>query len=143
MCCHCLIIDQIPVSLPRKRFSDLYLYFLIIGFWFMTTVICTQSKSRTRRRQILTIAGVGGILLLWANMLAFGVSPVLEVDWFSSLDRTWGPSIAVDQQNAGTSVLLIGVAPLAGVLATFLSYKSRPTSSDATDTNRSLPDVSR
>lgn len=119
------------------------LYFLIIGFWFMTTVICTQSKSRTRRRQILTIAGVAGIFLLWANMLAFGVSPVLEVDWFAGLARTWGPAIAVDQQNAGTAVLLIGVAPLAVVLATFISYKSRSTSTGATDTSRSLPDASR
>ncbi|WP_247642484.1 cytochrome c oxidase assembly protein [Brevibacterium aurantiacum] len=118
------------------------LYFLIIGFWFMASVMRTRIKPRTRLRQILAVAGVAGILLLWANMLAFGVSPVLEVDWFSSLDRTWGPSIAVDQQNAGTAVLLIGVAPLAVVLATFLPYKSRLPSTRPTDTSRSLPDVS-
>ncbi|WP_344217556.1 cytochrome c oxidase assembly protein [Brevibacterium permense] len=117
------------------------LYFLIIGFWFMATVMRTRVKPRTRLRQILTIAGVAGIFLLWANMLAFGVSPVLEVDWFSSLDRTWGPAIAVDQQHAGTAVLLIGVAPLAVVLARFISYKSSSTSTGATDTSRSLPDA--
>lgn len=117
-------------------------YFLIIGFWFMATVIRTQSKSQTRRQQIIAVAGVGGILLLWANMLAFGLGPILEVDWFSSLARTWEPSIAVDQQRAGTSVLLIGVVPLAAVLTTFLPYKQRPASTAATDTVRPSPDVS-
>lgn len=103
------------------------LYFLLIGFWFMTTVTRPRTAARTLSRRTVAVAGLAGVLLLWATVLASGVTPVLEVDWFGNLARTWGPSIAADQQRAGTSVLLAGVAPLVIVLTTLLLHRPRPT----------------
>ncbi|WP_245533246.1 cytochrome c oxidase assembly protein [Brevibacterium senegalense] len=103
------------------------LYFLLIGFWFMTTVTRPRTAARTLSRRTVAVAGLAGVLLLWATVLAFGVTPVLEVDWFGNLARTWGPSIAADQQHAGTSVLLAGVTPLVILLTTLLLHRPRPT----------------
>ncbi|GAA4392813.1 cytochrome c oxidase assembly protein [Brevibacterium pityocampae] len=103
------------------------LYFLLIGFWFMTTVTRPRTAARTLSRRIIAVAGLAGALLLWATVLAFGVTPVLEVDWFGNLARTWGPSITADQQRAGTAVLLAGVTPLAILLTTLLLHRPHPT----------------
>ncbi|WP_245873650.1 cytochrome c oxidase assembly protein [Brevibacterium ihuae] len=100
------------------------LYFLLIGFWFMTSL--TRPGTAPRSARVIAVAGLAGALLIWATVLASGATLVLQVDWFGNLARTWGPSITADQQRAGTSVLLAGVAPLAVLLTMLLLH--RPTS---------------
>ena len=101
------------------------LYFLAVGFCFMTSVI-TPSNGRLipRTARIRTAAILAGALLLWAIVLAAGILPVLEPDWFVNMARTWGPPVTLDQQLAGISVLVAGFAPMAFLLTALILYRA-------------------
>ncbi|SFV22817.1 cytochrome c oxidase assembly protein [Micrococcus terreus] len=104
------------------------LYFLTVGFCFMASVLGPFGDHPVPRPvRVRTAAVLAGTLLVWAVVLATGVLPVLEPDWFVGMARTWGPPVTLDQQLAGISVLTAGFAPMAFLLtALVLSRPPRP-----------------
>lgn len=117
------------------------LYFLGVGFCFMTAVLGpSDGRPAPRAARIRTAAVLTAALLIWAVVLAAGVLPVLEPDWFVGMARTWGPPVTLDQQLAGISVLTAGFAPMAFLLtALILSRPDAPTERPRTGTSRSAP----
>lgn len=109
-------------------------YFLVVGFWFMTTLVgpgIDQVAGRSAR--IRAAAGCSVALVIWAVVLASVAFPVVELDWFANLARTWGNPVAADQQLAGISVLLVGVAPAAIILNRPQQRRRNPEQAPASD----------
>lgn len=96
-------------------------YFLGIGCWVMHSLLDPDTRRVVHRRTRLIVAVVlTGFFLIWAIVLVSGSVPPVQPDWFGGLERTWGPSIALDQQMAGITVLLTGFAPTALVAVAVL-----------------------
>jgi putative copper resistance protein D len=90
------------------------LYFLVVGCWVMHSVLDPGARRLTPRTTRITVAAMlAGLFLLWAVVLVSGMLPVVQPDWFAGLERTWGPSLRLDQQLAGIAVLLTGFTPIA------------------------------
>lgn len=97
-------------------------YFLVVGFWFLTTVLGTGIHPMTpRSTRIGAVTGAAAALFIWAIVLAGSVLP-LQAEWFGNLGRTWGSDVAVEQQLAGISVLLTGFLPLATIAAILMLH---------------------
>lgn len=90
------------------------LYFLGIGCWVMHSLLDPGAQRVVHRRTRVIVAVVlTGFFLIWAIVLVSGIVPPVQPDWFAGMERTWGPSIPVDQQLAGITVLLTGFTPIA------------------------------
>lgn len=90
--------------------------FLSAGLWFLVTVIGERAAApRTHRLQ--AVIGVTLAGLAWATTLVLA-RPLLLPEWFSSMGRSWGPSLSTDQQLASFPVLVLAVLPLATIALT-------------------------
>lgn len=103
------------------------LYFLLVGCWMMHSLLDPGARRFAHRTTRITGAAMlAGLFLLWAVVLVSGMLPVVQPDWFAGLERTWGPSLALDQQLAGIAVLLTGFTPIAlGGIALILGRPPR------------------
>lgn len=90
--------------------------FLSAGLWFLATV-SGERAAAPRRKRFSAISGAVLASLAWAMGFALA-RPLLLREWFESMGRSWGPSVATDQQLASVPILVLAVLPLAIIALT-------------------------
>ncbi|UER55464.1 bifunctional copper resistance protein CopD/cytochrome c oxidase assembly protein [Kineosporiaceae bacterium SCSIO 59966] len=89
-------------------------HFIVVGYLF-AWVICGPDPGPTRPayplRLVILIATMAFHAFVGISMM--GSTEVLAEEWFSALDRPWGPTLAEDQYTGGALFWALGDYPVA------------------------------